>query len=304
MIPCLTFPQVRVAFPRERMPQAGGSTTVAIVFRCEKCDARYRVNLEKAGCRATCRRCGQNIVVPDPMPRDQVLDLPTLQDRRQPSAPLPPVDPTHRQRIADHIEEHLGPIDYVFHELISEYVHIDVHRVPPQKHRPYYTLVTSGMSEQPMTVPDGADSPRFTELMICLPPDWPLEMDDFRDERNYWPIRLLKVLARLPHEFRTWLGMSHSVPNGEPPQPYAPNVRFCCAILVPPLTCSDSFRTLQFEADEPIHFYAALPLFPEELDCKLRQGMDKLIDRLDKARVTELLNLRRKNSCRRNWFGL
>lgn len=275
---------------------------MAIVFRCEKCDARYRVNLDKAGCRALCRRCGQSIVVPDPLPRDQVLDLPALQDRRQPSTPLPPPDTARIARIVDHIEENLGPIDYVFHELVSEYVHIDVHRIPPQKHRPYYTLVTTGMSEQPMCVPDGIEASRYTELMICLPPVWPLSMEDFRDERNYWPIRLLKVLARLPHEFNTWLGMSHSVPNGEPPRSYAPNTQFCCAVLVPPLTCQDSFRSLKLDEEQTIQFYAILPLYAEELECKLKDGMSVLIDRLDAARVTEIVNIRRKNSCRKNWF--
>ena len=276
---------------------------MAIVFRCDKCDARYRVNLDKAGFRATCRRCGNPIVVPDPMPRDQVLDLPALQDRRQPSIPLAPADPARMKLISAHIEEHIGPIDYVFHELVSEYVHIDIHRVPPQKQRPFYTLVTSGMSEQPMTVPNGAETLRFTELMLSLPPHWRLSMEDFRDERNYWPIRLLKVLARLPHEFRTWLGLSHSVPNGEPPRPYAPNVRFCCSVVVPPLTCPDSFRTLKIDAEQAIHFYAVLPLYQEEMECKLHEGMSVLIDRLDSGRVTELVNIRRKNTCRKSWFG-
>lgn len=276
---------------------------MAIVFRCENCDTRYRVDLDKAGCRATCRKCGKNIVVPDPTPRDQVLDLPALRDKRQPSVTLPPSDRKRIQTISDHIEEHLGPIDYVFHELVSEYVHIDVHRVPPRPERPYYTLVTSGMSERPMSVPDGTDSPRFTELMICVPSNWPLSMEDFRDEQNYWPIRLLKVLARLPHEFDTWLGLSHSVPNGDPPQPYAENTRFCSAVLVPPLTCTDAFRTLTVDRDETIHFLAVLPLYPEELDCKLKDGMNVLIDRLDAARVTEVINIRRANSCRKKWFG-
>ena len=276
---------------------------MAIVFRCEKCGARYRVNLDKAGCRATCRRCGHSIVVPDPMPRDQILDLPALQDQRLPSRPLSPPDPNRLRLISDHIETHLGPIDYVFHELVSEYVHIDVHRIPPQKNRPWYTLVTSGMSEQPMTVPDGGESLRFAELMICLPANWPLGMEDFRDENHYWPLRLLKVLARLPHEFQTWLGLSHSVPNGEPPQPYASNTRMCSAVLVPPLTCPDSFRTLKLDDEEIIHFYAILPLYPEELECKLRDGMNVLIDRLDQNRVTELVNSRRKSCCRKNWFG-
>ena len=236
------------------------------------------------------------------MPRDQVLDLPTLQDQRQPSEPLGRPDRARLRLISDHIEDQIGPVDYVFHELVSEYVHIDIHRVPPQKHRPYYTLVTSGMSERPMTVPEGAESLAYAELVLCLPPHWPLSMEDFRDERNYWPIRLLKVLARLPHEFGTWLGLSHSVPNGEPPRPYAANTGFCCAVLVPPLICPDPFRKLKFDNNQQIQFYAVLPLYLEELNCKLRDGMNVLIDRLDADRVTEVVNVRRKNTCRRSWF--
>ena len=275
---------------------------MAIIFRCGKCEARYRVDFDKAGCRAKCRLCGEDIIVPDPLLRDQVLDLPALQGRRQPSSPLPSADPKRVQAISEHIEEHIGPIDYVFHELISEYVHIDVHRIPPQSHRPYYTLVTSGMSELPMTVPNGAESLQFAELMICLPPDWPLRMEDFQDERNYWPIRLLKVLARLPHEFRTWLGISHSIPNGDPPRSYASNTRYCCAMIAPPLNCSDPFRSLALNDEQMVQFLAVLPLYPEELDCKLREGMNVLIDRFDSHHITELLSLRRKNTCRKRWF--
>ncbi len=132
-----------------------------------------------------------------------------------------PADRERERAIFKQIETHLGPIDYVFHEKISESVHVDVHRVPPQKQRPFYTSVTSGMSERQMTVPDGAESLRLAELILCLPPNWPLSLHDFRDEQNYWPIRLLKILARLPLEFCTWLGLSQSVPNGDPPRPYA-----------------------------------------------------------------------------------
>lgn len=38
--------------------------------------------------------------------------------------------------------------------------------------------------------------PDRLELMIDLPTDWPLEMESLRDERNFWPIRILKILAR------------------------------------------------------------------------------------------------------------
>ena len=275
---------------------------MAIIFRCDRCDTRYRVDIAKAGCRARCRQCGGDIFVPEPTQRDQVADGPPLK-RQPPSSPLPSINPQKRRQIADHIEEQIGPIDFIFHELVSEYVQIDVHRIPPQKNRPYFTLVTSGMSELPMTVPDGAESLRFAELMLCLPPSWRLNMEDFQDERNYWPIRLLKALARLPHEFRTWLGQSHSIPNGVPPLPYASNTRFMGAVIMPPLTTPDEFRALKLDQDEVIRFYSAVPLFQEEIDCKLQEGMNVLIDRLDRCQVTELIDLRRKNSCRKSWFG-
>mgnify|MGYP000664765674 CR=1 FL=1 len=35
----------------------------------------------------------------------------------------------------------------VFHELMSDIVHIDVHIVPPDENRPFYLLFTTGMSD-------------------------------------------------------------------------------------------------------------------------------------------------------------
>ena len=60
--------------------------------------------------------------------------------------------------ITEHIESYydgFGEDAIVLHEVISELVHIDVHVVKPTDERPYYTLITSGMAERPMTVPEG-----------------------------------------------------------------------------------------------------------------------------------------------------
>jgi hypothetical protein len=68
--------------------------------------------------------------------------------------------------VVRHITEHIGPPRFVFHELFSDLVHVDVHLVDPTPERNYYTLVTSGMSDRPMTVPKGAEALRFAELLI------------------------------------------------------------------------------------------------------------------------------------------
>ena len=130
---------------------------------------------------------------------------PILVHRREKDFELAIGEEQHIEAISAHIERHLGPVSGVFHEIISDLVHIDVHVVPANDHCPYLRLVTSGMSDLPMTVPAevDADVPRYMELMVTLPADWPITQDAFEDERNYWPVRLLKGMARLPHEYDT-----------------------------------------------------------------------------------------------------
>lgn len=96
------------------------------------------------------------------------------------------------------------------------------------------------MSDLPMTVSDGAPASPYAELMICLPPDWPVK-SPMSDRRAYWPVRLLKTIARLPHEYRTWIGAWHSVLNGDPAALYAP---FNGVVITPVLNCPDEARTI------------------------------------------------------------
>lgn len=47
--------------------------------------------------------------------------------------------------------------------------------------------------------------------MLFLPENWPTSSDAFKDDKYYWPIKLLKQLARFPHEYNTWLGYGHTI---------------------------------------------------------------------------------------------
>jgi hypothetical protein len=195
-------------------------------------------------------------------------------------------------------------VESVFHELVSDLVHIDLHWVPPQPERDYHTLVTTGMSDRPMTVPAGAEDFRYAELVIGLPREWPLSEGAFQDERNYWPVRWMKQLARFPHEYQTWLAPAHTVPNGDPPQPFAPNTGFCCWLLWPPALTAEEFVELKIDEHKTVHFMALIPLYEEEMQLKLSEGVDPLIDRLAEAGVTELLDVGRKNTCQRGPWPL
>ncbi|GAB3716522.1 hypothetical protein GCM10028815_34670 [Mariniluteicoccus flavus] len=56
-----------------------------------------------------------------------------------------------------HLSQHLGTDWSVLHELASVGIHLDVYVFPPTPERPHLTLVTSGMSDLPMTVPAGLE---------------------------------------------------------------------------------------------------------------------------------------------------
>ena len=61
-------------------------------------------------------------------------------------------------------------------------------------------MLTMGMGAHRMNVPEELAEYKLerAELAIALPPDWKLDEESLKDERWYWPIGLLKVLARLP----------------------------------------------------------------------------------------------------------
>jgi hypothetical protein len=190
--------------------------------------------------------------------------------------------------ISGHIARHYdAPDGVVLHTEDSAYVAIDIHVVLPKPHRPVYVLVTSGMSERPMK------NGRSAELMLMLPPTWPAPgTPEFEDERGHWPYRLLEDLARLPHEFDTVLWTSHTVPNGDPPRPYAKGAGFTCALIAPPVIAPEGFETLEHDGRE-IELLAVWPLYSDEMQVKLDDGIDRLAELMDEAKLLEIVEVGR-----------
>jgi hypothetical protein len=198
-------------------------------------------------------------------------------------------DPDLIEGLTQHVERHLGSEPRVFHELVSDIVHVDVLHAPPTSEFPFNTLMTCGMSERPMAAPEDFPQGRYAEVMLRLPPDWPLEDEAFADESVYWPIRLLKTLARLPHEYDTWLGYGHTIPNSDPPEPYAANTELCGAILLTPVLGPDGFDRAE-AAGREVSVLAVIPTHADEMDLKLKKGADELAGLFDEAELSELLD--------------
>ncbi|MCA8989695.1 MAG: suppressor of fused domain protein, partial [Planctomycetaceae bacterium] len=71
-------------------------------------------------------------------------------EERETDFHVPEQSCVHLDQITSHIEKHLGEVKTVFHELISDLIHLDVLYIPPNESHPVQTLVTSGVSDLPM----------------------------------------------------------------------------------------------------------------------------------------------------------
>lgn len=188
------------------------------------------------------------------------------------------------------ISQSFGDCPEVFHEIVSPDIHVDVCMIPPDDKRNYNTLVTMGMGAHKMNVPPELAEYKLerAELVITLPADWKTHE---QDERWYWPIRLLKSTARLPIACDTWLGWGHTVDNQEA---YAKNTEFCGALLIDPMVGENNICTLP--NGEPVNFYQLIPIYREEMDYKIANGTDKLLQLM--ADTSFVVDINRPNTAK------
>ena len=200
------------------------------------------------------------------------------------------------EAVEGHIQQYFGKVENVFHELVSPDIHVDICIVPPAEERDYYTLVTMGMGAHRMNVPEELAEYKLerAELAIALPADWKLDQESMKDEKWYWPIRLLKSLARLPINCDSWLGHGHTVENREP---FADNTKLCTATLIGPQGTEDGSEVCTLPGGEEVNFYQVIPLYEDELDYKLEHDVDALLDKM--AGISFVVNPTRQDAITR-----
>ena len=200
------------------------------------------------------------------------------------------------EAVEGHIDQYFGNVENVFHELVSPDIHVDICVVPPSEERDYYTLVTMGMGAHRMNVPEELAEYKLerAELAIALPADWKLDQESMKDEKWYWPIRLLKSLARLPINCDSWLGHGHTVENREP---FAENTKLCTAILIDPQGTEDGSEFCTLPGGGEVNFYQVIPLYVDELDYKLEHDADALLNKM--RGISFVVNPTRQNAITR-----
>lgn len=206
------------------------------------------------------------------------------------------------EAIRAHIEQYIGEIHQTFGDEPSGGLPIEVHHVAPALTRPVHTVITAGMSAREMNVPERVDAPRFLELMVTLPEYWKLDTQAIRNEEWSWPLRLLRTLARRPHETDSWVGWGQAIPNGDPPRPYASTTKLCGALSVPSLLVPTAFYELIAEHKRTA-FYAVVPLYKEELELCEKNGTKGLLARIVDRDLNDVVDPKRRNVAKKR-FGL
>jgi tetratricopeptide (TPR) repeat protein len=191
--------------------------------------------------------------------------------------------------VEDHIIKYFGEFKNVFHELVSPDIHVDILVVEPTPKRNYYVLITMGMGAHRMKVPPELEHLERAELLICLSPDW--NVRELKNENWYWPLRWLKIMARLPLEENSWIGWGHTVPNGEP---FADNTRFTTMLLLNPGAFDEAAAECKIPGGGVVNFYQMIPIYEEELELKINRGAETLLEAFEDDAL-EYVRLDRRN---------
>lgn len=153
--------------------------------------------------------------------------------------------------IGDHGERFFGPVDLVYDEIRSSFVHVDIYRFKPDPLSNLVTFVTSGMAQKPMNVPGHVREPdnyRYAELVLQMPAPLVAEFGS----HTSWPIQTMNRLARMPHKDETWLWSGHTI-GAENPEPFR-NTNLSVATIWPGMLLPDEFRTLEMADGRSIDF--------------------------------------------------
>lgn len=153
-------------------------------------------------------------------------------------------------------------------------------RVPGK--RPVTLIMTNGLSEKIMQIPEHSNEARSVELYWTLPDYW--EVDE-QDSRLNWIYTWLNKLIRHLLDNDVWYGHGHTFQSGQ----LSPTMKQDYLMLAKPLMVEDVLAPLLTEK-EGLGFLAIVPLFKTEFEFKQRKGTNSLVTKMTEGGVYEILD--------------
>ncbi|MFJ5772511.1 suppressor of fused domain protein [Psychrobacillus sp. NPDC093180] len=199
----------------------------------------------------------------------------------------------HQDKILEHLVKHIGNIKNTISETVpGSRVSVNIHIIPPSINKEFITLVTTGMSDEPMIFTEKENELKYAELLLKLPSSWKVEEDNLNDQNNGWPFRWLRKVAHIPHIYDGWLEEGVILPNGEPPQPFASDTKLSSILVCRPQeTELENLNTKQGK----VHFYSLVPIYDEERSVALEKGHGYLLEKMREKGISDILDISRVN---------
>lgn len=155
-------------------------------------------------------------------------------------------------------------------------IHVFIY--PPRPARPFFTLVTGGISDEPLPVPPGREAFRHIELVMYVTPAWTSPDTSADGAERTWLLDLLRGLGRIAHERQIHYRPGDSIPNlTEPPTRYVPSTLLAAALILP-LPDFDTPLADKLAAAHGVTLLRVVPITASELELKKAQGSSALLE--------------------------
>lgn len=198
----------------------------------------------------------------------------------------------------DYIEKYLGSIaeSYTEEELLKQFwggqkqvkngVRIDIHLIMPSKDRDYITLITAGMSQEPMAETD--IGLKYAEVMMKLPKYWKTGKALLTNEQYNWPLKILTKTAYLGHLIPgAYIDEEVMIPYGNPngaPDYFDWDKEFTTVMLCK----SEDIPTYEVDAKTNIQFFTLIPISEEEKELVKEKGSEAVKKMLQSGEVVDM----------------
>ncbi len=163
-------------------------------------------------------------------------------------------------------ERAFGVKAQILHSTDRKAPHVDLYVFPSAGQRDFVAIVTGGMSDLPMPVPEGSAAAAHVELVMGV------------GQQQHWATNLLKLVAEYPFDQGTFYDIHHTVPFGGE---LGEGSSLSAFLFVRPRFLPEELAQFEFDGRR-IRFLQAVAITTAEHQFAVAQGSDKLEALLEK----------------------
>ena len=192
-----------------------------------------------------------------------------------------------RSELFNTIGERFGRISTISGDNDEFGIDIDIIEIAADETRPYEIYITLGLGAYNMFENSDEKTELYSgaELMVYIPTEWDLPKKSWM--RNY-----MRMIASLPIERKTTLGIGHMFSNGAP---IAPWTEMVSSVLIAPQDVDREYGYIQLSSGKVIALMQIFPLYREEMEYKLSYGLKTLVNHMED--VSPVIDFNRQNVC-------